>query len=304
MASTPEQIVEGAMFEVAPERRGEMRRLWTQYKPQIEIVSTANLLTLNANGRRIEFDPNIWDVFWLIGFSAWRAIEAYAPHVSLSANQNRSLADLFAADDQLGVVEWDYRAGLAAAQRLIAPYTLNEAPWPPTIPRPTASRNSLTNAPDQVAFDLCGFAVVGALLHELHHVMLDQDKRRPSDRREEELMCDVWARDYMTAKLARYARLHGHAYRKVLEKRSMGLALLALILHEITPQWAHGGTTTYFSIADRFTALIDNTRLPSDSVFWLWTASLLVGVCRQRSISFDIVPTNACELTRNLIAKL
>jgi hypothetical protein len=58
--------------------------------------------------------------------------------------------------------------------------------------------------------------------------MLDPDGRRHDDLREEEMACDVWAREFMTVKLAAYAQDHAHRYREVLRKRLMGFALAAL----------------------------------------------------------------------------
>lgn len=39
-------------------------------------------------------------------------------------------------------------------------------------------------------------ATAFAFFHEFRHVMLDFDRTRPHDRREEELQCDVWVREF------------------------------------------------------------------------------------------------------------
>ena len=134
--------------------------------------------------------------------------------------------------------------------------------------------------------------------------MLDHDKERPCDRREEEMACDVWARSFMTAHLAQYANDKGHAYHEVLRKRSIGLALAALILHEITPVWEQGGNCQYFSLTERLHALLDNTSLPDNDHFWVFAASLLVGIMRQRHVAIDAPAMGARELTRHLLAML
>lgn len=148
-------------------------------------------------------------------------------------------------------------------------------------------------------------AVAFALFHEFRHVMLDRDDLRHKDAREEELACDAWAREFLTAKVADYAKGHGHEYHEVLAKRSMGLALAALILHEITPLWDHGGNQQYFSVAARLQAILENTPLPANNHFWVFAASLLIGIFRQKAISLDDVPAmSALELTRALIGEL
>lgn len=155
-----------------------------------------------------------------------------------------------------------------------------------------------------VAYDLTCLATAFAFFHEFHHVMLDRDDARHNDRREEELACDVWARVFMTAKLAQYAEDYRHDYHEVLRKRSMGLALAALILHEITPFWDHGGNRFYFSVADRLKAILGNTQLPENDHFWQFAASLLIGIFRQRNTPVDAPAMSAYALTHYLLERL
>lgn len=63
----------------------------------------------------------------------------------------------------------------------------------------------------------------------------------------------------------------------------MGLALAALILHEITPK--HGFNPHYFPIKTRLTALLRDTKVPDNDYFWLFAASLLVGIYRQEHLA-------------------
>ncbi len=81
----------------------------------------------------------------------------------------------------------------------------------------------------------------------------------------------------------------------------MALGLASLILHEITPVWEHGGNNQYFSVGDRLRTILDNTPLPDDDVFWIWTAALLIGMLRQKSISFDPPFMSAKALTQHLL---
>jgi hypothetical protein len=96
--------------------------------------------------------------------------------------------------------------------------------------------------------------------------------------------------------------MHGNAYSEVLNKRSMGLALAALILHEITPQIEQGGNKQYFPLAARLQAMVETTPLPLDSHFWVFAASLLIGIQRQRLVPIALPSKNPMELTRDLIA--
>ena len=100
----------------------------------------------------------------------------------------------------------------------------------------------------------------------------------------------------------RNSKVHGHNYHEVLRKRSMGLALAALILHEITPQ--HGGNCDYFSIKTRLTTLLSNTPLPKDDYFWCFAASLIIGIFRQRHLPFEVLPMTAQALAEKLLGQL
>jgi hypothetical protein len=292
------------MKGAVPERGSDISDLWKRYDPDVVLTHNSGHITLNANKDRIEFDNKTMEVFWLIGFSGWRAIECYAPLVKLSAAAEQPVAGLIKDDQGLDEVERAYKERTAAARALIDADDPASAPWPPDLPRPVPSRDGFADPQLKVAFDLTCMALAFALLHEFRHVMLDRDNARPSDLREEELACDVWAREFMTVKLAQYAKDKDHQYCEVIQKRSMAFAMTALILHEITPVWIHGGSKQYFSLASRVQAILDGTPLPDDSHFWVFAASLLIGIFRQQHRPIDAPPMSARDLAGYLIDRL
>lgn len=301
---SPKEIVIATMEAAAPERHDEIYALWKKYDPEVIVVQDAKRITLDATKDQITFDAKTMDVFWLIGFSGWRAIECYSPHVIASAASDHTVETIIQRDKELAGLERAYRERRAAAQTLIDAADPKTAPWPPDLPRPNASRDALDDSQYKAAFDLTCLAVAFTLFHEFRHVMLDRDGERPQDLREEELACDVWARQFMTAKLAAYARDHGHDYHEVLRKRSMGIALAALILHEITPVWDHGGNAAYFSVATRLQTILDNTALPDNDHFWVLAASLLIGIFRQKGQAITASSMQARPLARHLLNTL
>lgn len=303
-APSPEEIVAALMTGAVPERRDEIRALWKRYHPEVIVAQDAKHITLNATKNRIKFDAKTMDVFWLIGFSGWRAIECYSPHVIVSAVSGQTIERIIADDEGLAEIELAYKERRAAAQSLIDATDQATTPWPPDLPRPNSSRDAACDPQYKAAFDLTCLAVAFTLFHEFRHVMLDRDEQRPHDIREEELVCDVWAREFMTANLAAYAQDHGHDYHEVLRKRSMGFALAALILHEITPVWDHGGNNAYFSVGTRLQTILENTPLPDNDHFWVLAASLLIGIFRQKGQSISAPPTEPRSLTRHLLAGL
>jgi hypothetical protein len=303
-ALCPKEVVVGLMKGAVPERIDEIDSLWNRYNPEVFLVNNPKYVTLNANKDRIAFDANTMEAFWLIGFGGWKAIECYSPLVICSAATGQTVSDFIKDDDGLEEVERAYKERRAAAQTLINAADPASAPWPPDLPRPCADRDALDDRQYKAAFDLTCLAVAFTLFHEFQYVILDHDKKRPKDPREEEMTCDVMARDFMTAKVKGYAEANGHSYHKVLRKRSMGFALAALILHEITPVWEHGGNQQYFSIAARLEALLDNTPLPENDDFWIFAASLLIGIFRQKDVPIDAPTMSARALTRYLIGRL
>jgi hypothetical protein len=301
---SPRQIVIANMTGGVPERRDEILALWERYNPEVIDVQDAKRITLNATKDRIKFNAKAMEVFWLTGFSGWRAIECYSPHVIVSAASGQPIETIIQDDEGLADVELAYRERRAAAQTLIDAVDSAGAPWPPDLPRPNACRDAFDDAQYKAAYDLACLAVAFTLFHEFRHVMLDRDNKRHQDLREEELACDVWAREFMTAKVAVYAHDHDHEYHEVLSKRFMGFALAALILHEITPFWDHGGNEAYFSVAARLQTILDNTPLPDDDHFWVFSASLLIGIFRQKGLAITAQPMEPRLLARHLLEGL
>ncbi len=294
------KLLEGTV----PERIEEVKAWWQKYSPEVWLLPDAKGITLNANKDRIAYDRKLMDVFWLICFSGWKAIECYIPHVVGSVAFGGTVADWIKADDDLYVVESAYKARRAIAQDLIDTANPSTVRWPPDIPRLTANREAYVDPQYQAAFDLTLMALAFAFVHEFQHVMLERDGKRPADLREEELLCDVLARDFITAKLEAYAKANGHNYHQVLRKRAMALGLTSLVLHEITPSWNHGGSEQYFSIATRIQAILQSTPLSPDDPFWCFTAALLVGIFRQRHSPIDAPSMTAKGLTEYLITRL
>ena len=298
---SPKLIIQMLMKEAVPERVDEIDALWGFYKPRVDVVENRIGITLNASRERIEFDSKTVEIFWLIGFSGWQAIECYAPHVCLSPISEKTLIELFRDDEELPDIERLYRERLATVRNYIKQRNSDALPWPNDLPLPVANRDALDNDQHKVAYDLVTLATAFTFFHEFRHVMLDFDELRPDERKEEELQCDVWAREFMTVKLASYAKDNSHNYYEVLRKRSMGLAIAALILHEITPK--HGLNPHYFSIKTRLTTLLRETNLPDNDHFWIFVASLMVGVFRSDHRELTFTPMPARQLAVCLLDK-
>ena len=301
---TNEQKVFELLKGAIPEKQDELTKLWKKYAPDIEISKDTAGITLNANKHRIKFDFKTLEVFWLIGFSSWKSIECYSPSILLSTNGKINIKDAIHLDDKLPEYERYYDEKIVFAQTYINAECTKDVSWPEEIPKVDPDRNRIADIKYTAVYDLILLAFAFAVLHEFRHVMFSNEKDRPSALHEEELMCDVWARSFLTSNLAEYAEKHSHDYDEVLYKRSMGMALVAFIIHEITPYYEKLGTPEYPSISNRVSAIINNTNLDSDSKFWYYTSSMLLGIVRKKHIDIDFVPNDAMELTKELIKLL
>lgn len=301
---TDRTIILHLLRGAVPERADDISRLWREHGHTVEVAPSTKGVTMNANATRIRFDTKTIDLFWLYGFSAWHAIEVYAPALDLATLTGMPLGQALAIDVACGQLEFDYRQRIARAQSLIGAERTTDIDWPADVPLPTADREGLGNAQHMAAFDLVALALAFALLHEFRHVMYFADGGAPSTLPEEEIACDTWARDYMTSGLAAYAAGHGHSYAQVHQKRAMGIALAAVIVHAMTPTHAHWGNRQYPPIADRLTAMISGHNLPAGSSFWLFTGCLLIALMRHENRPLDIVAASNQEMVETLIEGL
>ncbi len=126
-----------------PERADEISGLWSQYGHAVEVAPNGEGATMNADASRIKFDTKTIDFFWLLGFSAWRAIEVYSPALVLATVTGMPLDQALNVDTERGQYEFDYRQRVASAQSLIAAEQTAQISWPADIPEPTADRDGL-----------------------------------------------------------------------------------------------------------------------------------------------------------------
>lgn len=281
------------LLGAVPERQAELENLWRAYGPDVRVVEDGPHLRLSTKGRRITFSSKTMDVYWLIGLNGWLTLEAYSPAVVLSVLSGRTIKAAMEVDNDLGEFERAYRERRAAAKSLAEAVDISDVAWPPDVPRPRADRNApsgyaIPESQYATAFDLTLLGVAALLLHELRHVMLAADGEKYEDLRDEEMACDVWARDFMTAKVALYAEKHNHAYSEVIRKRSTALAFASAMIHDTTPFWGRCGSEAYYPVTDRVKALVGATPLAHDDCFWLVVACLMLGIRRDAGLHVDV----------------
>ncbi len=286
-------LIRNLIEETAPERRDDIGEMWATYQPRVLEVDGRSGVVMNADAKAIRFARKDTQLIWLIGFSCWRAIETYAPAALLA--DAGELPALKRADIDLPELEYAYVERFAAIRNLLAASEIEPADWPPDIPTPVVWRHQLDSIADRAVYDIVMMATATIVMHEFRHVMFRQDKSGPSDWREEELACDVFARDFLSAKLAAYAAVAGHDYEKALTKRSLGFALAALFLSVVTPDHGRGGTDEYPPLAVRLDALIRTAALKPWGHFWICISCMLLGEAKRLHVDVSAVDTRDPE---------
>lgn len=294
----------------APERRERLEKFREKYAFCFEEVAGKPGFVLNANKDRVQFARKDLQVMWLLGFSLWKSLEAFAPGLALSIWTRAPFHSVSEQDDKFKDFERDYRERIEAVMTLIAANELTCKAWPPDIPLPQAeSREDLTDPQDKAVYDLVMMATSVLFLHELKHVEFDaeDDAGNPRPQRaEEELQCDVWARDWFMSGLADYARKNSHTYQEVCSKRAMALLLVCEYLRLEDEQAGRIINKDYPPLAQRIKALSGAINLPDNDKFWFFSACILIAEMRRKANSLprfdDMSPKKITESLIDVLA--
>jgi hypothetical protein len=292
-------IILNVLKGTAPERKEEIEALWERYAPEVAIVPPRPGVVMNANKKRIEFDAKLIDIFWIIGYAAWSAVETYSPLVVLGPYYGVSLEKLINADERYTEGERHLKEIVATARSFIQD-GIDPDRWPDMIPCPGPDRECLTT-PEKAIYDLVIMALAFCWLHEFRHVTFLQEDSNPTNRPDEELACDSWARAFIVDKLDTYAKAAGVDYHRVLGKRMTAMALAVFILKLLTPAHAAFGDADYPPLGDRIMAIVGGTGLHDDADFWTFAGCVLVGIRRLDHLPVDVVAGSRKELAEKLL---
>ena len=270
----------------APEHRARLKKFRGKYGVCFERVDGKTGIVLNANKHRVQYTNKDLQVMWLLGFSLWKSIELFAPAVLEPTLMGASSSSVLALDDDLDNLELIYRQRLDAVLTLIGAVKLDPERWPDDIPLPVESRDDLVDSQDIAVFDLVMMAISVVFLHELKHVEFhaehDAGNPRPNKPADEELQCDMWARDWFISSHADYAQTSGHSNQEVYSKRAMALLLVCEYLRLANLRTQVVINNDYPPLAQRIYALSGAISLPDDDNFWLFSACILLAETRRQ----------------------
>lgn len=287
--------VEQLIRNVTPECIEAWEGLKQCYGPHFTFAADAPGWLMEAGTWTVRFRERTLHMIWLLGFASFHALEANAGVLFLLPQP----FDTSAVSQMPGQAEVDTTLGLAMTQveHLNQVETIGQFYWPPNVPEPG---HTLKTKLDKAAYDLNCMALAFILLHEMQHIMFARDNNAPADPHIAEHACDRFARDFMTKRIDAYAASSGYPCDKVVSKRAMGMALAMFVMLVLTPRdrWA-AGNETHPPIVSRLSTLFGGLNLLEADPFWIYTASLLVGVLKieqrlPKQLSFDH-PKDLCH---------
>lgn len=299
------ELIEGT----APERKDCLEAFWAKYSICFEEISDRKGIVLNADKNRVQFARKDLQVMWYLGFSLWKSIALFSPSVVLPVLTNATTGPIFLLDEDLDEMEMYYRQCMGAVGELIDKSKVESERFPEEIPEPVESRTDLRNSQDIAVFDLVMMAIGVLFLHELKHVEFHAQHaegiKRPRVLAEEELQCDVWARDWIMSGLGGYAERSGWNYQEVCSKRA---AALLLVCEYLRLAERHAGAITsgeYPPLEVRIAALSGAIGLPEYDKFWVFSACVLLAECRRQGKRHsEVTGMSPRVLTESLIEAL
>lgn len=217
-------VVRNLLLGAMPEREAEFTVLWTAYEPEFQIVDDNHddgPIVLDAGLYRfVRFNHRVMRLFWLAGYAYWEGYEAFhrfANGAPIRLERFKAIVECF--------------------DQVMTATDVERVPWPDDIPPPGTLVDHVEGSAGRVAGELAIFSTAFAVLHELRHLMHQNEGTSAAfddfpRSREEEHSCDEFAAAYLFERIDDYASQSGEDANRVRAKRQAGIyaALFALSL--------------------------------------------------------------------------
>lgn len=219
-----QRVARNLLLGAMPEREAEFAVLWAAYQTEFQIVDDNHddgPIVLDAGLYRfVRFNHRVMRLFWLAGYAYWEGYEAF---------------HRFANGDPIRLEQ--FKAIVECFDQVMTATDVESVPWPDPIPPPGTLVDHVEGRAERVAGELAIFSTAFAVLHELRHIVhQNEGTSAPYDDwprcREEEHSCDEFAAAYLLERIGDYASQSGEDAHKVRAKRQAGVyaALFALSL--------------------------------------------------------------------------
>ena len=208
-------MVHDMLLGVTPERSVELQDYWNAFGPQFHILEDDGPdgpVILDAGGYVfIRFNHRVMRLFWLGSFALWEGYCAFQHYASTQETELTRFNEILECFEATRV----------------AP-DVDAVNWPTYLPPPGELVDHNPGDPSRVGGELAIFSVCWALLHELQHLIHQQEGTSASlddveACREEEHCCDAFATNFLLERIALYAEQTGQSASGVSDKRQMGI---------------------------------------------------------------------------------
>ena len=81
MQPVDRRVIEKLLIAAAPERWGDLQKLWAVYNPVFVIGEDQRQSTYKTRPNRILFDHKSLTHDWIVGYAGWKAFRAYGPAI-------------------------------------------------------------------------------------------------------------------------------------------------------------------------------------------------------------------------------
>ena len=256
-----------ALLQAAtPERGDEVVELWETHVRQFEEAMDTKGFTLDPIGfGLVKYTDRTLSQIWLLGYTAWRAVETYATPLMLAES----------LPDQSMHVEALLKL-FEKVQILNSVDDVHDFDWPIEVPRRGVEAEDPV---DGVIQDIIAIATSYIVLHELRHLTI-HDNGETLDPHAEELECDHFAAQTLLERAADYASDSDISVERVNRLRAYGFVLGAFIVSAITPLGQWHESMSHPPLTARLSSLFKGLNIPSGDHFWLFPAALLTGVLK------------------------
>lgn len=280
-------IVRKLFDGVVPESASEIESIANDYDAQFRLIGDREGFNLDAGGfSAIQYTSRSMRQMWLFGYAGRQALHCYSSLIvlfksfgtTLDINEINKIPDQAAEDEA-------FKSILDAVKDLSTAFHEDDFEWPVAIPDPEKGRPS--DSERAAVYDLTCMATAYVFLHELKHVIFSAEGNAPEDPKDEEYLCDQFAKDMMISKIDQYAASSGYPPEKVRMKRMMGIALASAFILFATGRNRLAGSETHHPIYGRWSATVQDVNLPEDDWFWLYFSSFALALLKYHSITIQ-----------------
>ena len=303
MEENSEDEIKLLLGGVIPERKAEMREYLNKYASYITRCVDRPGFVVEAGAFGIlKFTQRTMHQMWILGFAANQALHSFSTTIAILRSGKLDTNELDEISDQ-SIEESKYKDLIKSVYKLAEVNNPATYSWPSEVPKPENQKP--TDLEGAATFDLICMSAAYVFLHEMKHIAFSIDNNAPSNLHEEELECDLFAKNIMLDELESYSKQSGYDLARLKSKRAMSIFLSLFFMLVITPLESWSGTETHPSIKTRIKSMVDGLSIHNDDILWIYMSSLFLSHLRYLKKEPLVIEFKTLkELAMSLISKI